>query len=482
MINVVGLGPGAKESLTLGALELLKKSKHVYLRTKNHPTVEFLDSIGIRYETYDYKYEKSLNFDDVYQFIAKDIIKKYKEFKDIVYAVPGHPLVAEKSVSILNKLCKEQNIPINIVPSVSFVDSVAECLNIDLVKGLKIINAFDIKNQILDKRIGTLITQVYDRFIASNVKIYLSNYYKDTTQIYFIKAAGVKEIQSVRKIALYELDRQKDIDHLTSVYVPSDMDNTKDFYDLLNIMEILRSKNGCPWDREQTHETLKKSLIEECYEVIEAINEKDNDELVEELGDVLFQVVFHSQIGKEEGMFNINDVIVGICNKMINRHPHVFGDVSAKNSKEVLDNWDKIKKSEQKLNTYTDSLRHVPKELPALMRAFKVQEKASRAGFDCRDVELLFEKVKKQFYNVKNVYKFKNKVRITEELGNLIFDIVNIARILDIDPEYALNYTIGKFIKRFEYMENELQKRGLELDEISFKQMIELWNKAKNIN
>ncbi|WP_125154109.1 nucleoside triphosphate pyrophosphohydrolase [Clostridium rectalis] len=479
MIKVVGLGPGAKEALTLGTIDVLKQCKHVYLRTHKHPTVEYLKDFGIEFTTFDNKYEQMDSFDEVYQSIAKDIIKNYEEFHDIVYAVPGHPLVAEKSVINLLKLCREENIDIDILPAVSFVDSMMEALKLDPIEGIKIIDAFDIKNQLLDKRVGTIITQVYNKFIASEVKLTLLEYYKDETEIYFVRAAGVKGLQSVRKIPIYELDRQLDIDYLTSIFIPKDENNNNDFYDLLNIMEKLRSGDGCPWDRDQTHESLKKYLIEESYEVIDAIDNNDDDGIVEELGDVLLQVVFHSQIGKEEGFFNINDVIKGICDKMITRHPHVFNNMLVNSSEEVLDNWDKIKKKEKGFITYTEELKHIGKTFPALIRADKVQKKAAKVGFDWDKVEDAMEKVLEEFYEVKDVYKNNNREKILEEVGDLIFATVNVARFLDIDPEFALNYTIDKFISRFQYIEKSAVNMDVKLNEMTLEQMNQLWEESK---
>lgn len=478
MIKVVGLGPGAIDSLTIGTLEILKNGKNIYLRTEKHPTVDYLKSICIEFETYDNRYEENNNFDDVYRSIAEDLIDKHEIYGDIIYGVPGHPLVAETSVKLLIKLCAKNKINIEIFPAVSFIDAVIQSLKLDPIEGLKIIDAFDIKNQVLDKRVGLLITQVYSVSIASDVKLALLEYYNADMEIYFVRAAGIKDLESTRKICLYELDRQKDIDYLTSIYIPKDLDATKDFYDLIKVMDTLRDKNGCAWDMQQTHESLKTYLIEECYEVLEAIDAKDEDNIIEELGDVLLQVIFHSKIGKEEGYFNINDVIRGITNKMIDRHPHIFKVSESKTTKQVLESWENIKKKEKGFSSYTDTLKHVPKNLPGLMRAGKVQQKASKVGFDFESVEPAMEKVLEELREVRNVYKGNNRAKILEEVGDLVFSTVNIARLLDIDPEFAVNYTIDKFINRFAYIEESASNKGLDLNCMSLAEMDELWNES----
>jgi tetrapyrrole methylase family protein/MazG family protein len=481
MIKIVGLGPGAKDALTIGTLELLKSSHKVLFRTEKHPNVEYLKTQGVIFETYDSFYEKYDSFDEVYKNIAEDIIEKHVQCRDLVYAVPGHPLVAEKSVTLLLKLCEENNIEVEILPAVSFIDAVMESLRIDPIEGIKIIDAFDINNQVLDKRVGLIITQVYNGFIASETKLALSEYYSDDTEIYFVRAAGVKEIESIRKIKLYDLDRQEDIDYLTSIYIPRDLNNTVDFHDLLKVMDTLRGEDGCPWDMEQSHESLKRYLIEECYEVLEAIDENNDEMLVEELGDVLLQVVFHAQIGKEDGYFNINDIIKAITNKMILRHPHVFGDVKVKGSEEVLTNWEDIKGKEKNFSSYTDTLKHVAKNLPGLIRAEKVQGKAAKVGFDWNNADPALEKVLEELEEVKDVYKTNNRAKIQEEVGDLIFAAVNVARLLDIDPEFAVNYTIDKFIKRFQFIEESAGKKGLDLKDMTLDEMDQLWNEAKNV-
>ena len=479
MITVVGLGPGSKDALTIGVLEILKNNKNIYFRTEKHPNVEYLKSMGVNFETCDRFYEKYNNFDDIYKAIANELIAIHEEKGDLVYAVPGHPLVAEKSVTLLLQLCEENGIESKLMPSVSFIDAVIESLKLDPIEGLKVVDAFDIRNQVMDKRIGMVITQVYNKFIASETKLVLCEYYRDDTDIVFVRAAGVEGQESIRTIKLYDLDRQDDIDYLTSIYIPKKQEETKDFQDLLDVMSVLRSEDGCMWDLEQTHESLKRYLIEECYEVIEAIDEEDDEKLVEELGDVLLQIVFHAQIGKEDGYFNINDIVQGITNKMISRHPHIFSDVKVDNADEILSNWDEIKKKEKSINTYTDELKHIPKCFPGLIRADKVQRKAAKVGFDWDDVKPAMEKVLEELEEIKDVYKSGEVSRIQEEVGDLIFATVNIARLLDIDPEFAVNYTIDKFIKRFQFIEESGIRKGLDMKSMTLDEMDALWNEAK---
>lgn len=480
MIKIVGLGPGSPEALTIGTVKALEEGKNIYFRTEKHPTVDYLRGKIKEFETYDHYYETSNSFDEVYENIAKDIINKYLEVKEIIYAVPGHPLVAEKSVFNLIKLCEENKIEYKILPAVSFIDAMMDALKIDPIEGLKIIDAFDMKNQILDKRIGTIITQVYNPLIASEVKLKLLEYYNDDTEIYYVRAAGIILEESIRKIPLYELDMQDDIDYLTSIYIPKDMNNKKDFNDLIEIIDTLRGENGCPWDMEQTHESVKNQLLEEAYEVIESINNDDIDGMIEELGDVLLHVVFHASIGKDDGYFNIYDIVESISSKMIYRHPHVFGESEVNNSEEVLNNWDELKKKEKNFKTITEEMNAVASTLPSLIRAHKVQKKASKVGFDWDNVEDAALKVKEELKEVLDVYKSNNKEKIKDEVGDLIFACVNVARILNIDEEEAVNSTVQKFIRRFSFIEETALKSNKNLSEMTLEEMDELWNKAKN--
>ena len=272
---------------------------------------------------------------------------------------------------------------------------------------------------------------------------------------------------------------QEDIDYLTSVYIPKDVDNKKDFYDLVNTIEILRSENGCAWDREQTHESIKNSLLEEAYEVIEAIEDDNIDGLIEELGDVLLQVVFHSVIGKEDGYFNISDVIEAITSKMIYRHPHVFGDISINNSKEVLDNWDELKKTEKNYETITEEINGIAKTLPSLIKAHKVQKKVAKVGFDFESIDEAVKKIEEEITEVLDVYKTNNREKIIIEVGDLLFACVNVSRLLNVDEEEALNKSTKKFIKRFSFIEDNLLKQGKELKNVTLDEMNSLWEEAK---
>lgn len=251
------------------------------------------------------------------------------------------------------------------------------------------------------------------------------------------------------------------------------------FDDLLEIMARLRGENGCPWDREQTHESLRIYLLEEAYEVLEALNAGDMHKFCNELGDLLLQIVFHAQIAKENGVFDIEDVTTEVCSKLISRHPHIFGNVKADTAEQVLENWEAIKKKEKKIDSQTGVLKDVPSNLPALMRSYKVQQKAAQVGFDWDNIEDVFRKVDEEIQELKDVYKSKNMERITDELGDTFFALVNLSRFLKVQPELALTGTIRKFINRFEYIEQQSRKAGKRLEDMSLAEMDELWNEAK---
>jgi tetrapyrrole methylase family protein/MazG family protein len=256
------------------------------------------------------------------------------------------------------------------------------------------------------------------------------------------------------------------------------MNSTYTFEQLLDIMRKLRAPGGCPWDAEQTHESLTRYLLEETYEVIEAIDERSPQHLQEELGDLLLQPVFHAAIAEESGSFTMNDVISTLCDKLIRRHPHVFGDLEIKTSDQQIENWEKIKKME-KGDERPSALSGVPAHLPALMKAHKISEKASRVGFDWEHADQVFAKVMEELHEFEEAWAGGNPTRMEDELGDLLFAIANLGRFLTINPEEALRKTITRFEKRFKFVETELINRGIPMQNATLEEMDVLWEEAK---
>ncbi len=270
---------------------------------------------------------------------------------------------------------------------------------------------------------------------------------------------------------LTDNERQERIDRLLKC-------ESYGFEDLVEVVTILRSNVGCPWDKEQTHKSLRKDFIEETYEVIEAIDTEDPKLLREELGDVMLQVVFHADIEHEEGRFDINDVANDICAKLIHRHPHVFGELKLDNSADVLENWDKIKGVEKQRNTLTDKLRSIPPMLPALMRAQKVGKKAS--FFDFETTEEVYDKLNEEIAEVRGASESGDREAVAEELGDLLLTVTSLARKLEVDSEQALYNATNKFLDRFEKVENAVLSQGKTVEEMTMSELDAVWNSIKH--
>lgn len=249
--------------------------------------------------------------------------------------------------------------------------------------------------------------------------------------------------------------------------------------DLVEIMRILRSEDGCPWDREQTHESIRKNFIEETYEAIEAINKQDSHLLCEELGDVLMQVVFHAQMEAEKQVFDFSDVADGVCKKLIERHPHVFGEVEVRSSDEVLRNWEQIKSASKSRKTVADKMQSVPRELPALMRADKIQRQAAKVGFDWDALSDAAKKISEEEAELSAAIAANDRANTVEELGDLLFAVVNVARKLDIDPEEALTQATDKFQTRFTAVEALANARSISMAESDLAVLDKLWDEVK---
>ncbi len=251
---------------------------------------------------------------------------------------------------------------------------------------------------------------------------------------------------------------------------------------LVDIIELLRSEEGCPWDRVQTHKSLRSCLLEEAYETADAIDKDDMDNLEEELGDVLLQVVFHANLGSEENRFDLRSIANRECEKMLRRHPHVFLNKNSESIDKVLEKWENVKRKERGTATHTDSLRNVPNALPALIRSYKIQKKAAEVGFDWDDVSDAFSKVKEETGELLEIYRGNDEASIMEEVGDLLFAVVNVARFLGVNPEEALNFTSSKFIDRFGFIEDSAKLQGKRLEDMNLEEMDKLWEQAKARN
>lgn len=254
----------------------------------------------------------------------------------------------------------------------------------------------------------------------------------------------------------------------------------KGFQRLVELMAKLRGPDGCPWDRKQTPDSLKPFLVEECYEVVDALEDGSPDKIREELGDLLFQIVFHARIAEEQGQFTMEDVITSIHEKMVRRHPHVFGDERLSTDKEVLANWEEIKKKEKGNLDRKSVLEGVPKELPSLLRAHRLQERAARVGFDWAHLNEVLPKLDEEVAEFKESLKAEDAGKIEEELGDLFFTLVNVSRFLGVNPDEALRKTISKFIHRFRAIEEHAANAGRSLNDMTLDEMEALWQKSKD--
>lgn len=517
-IIVVGLGPGSAGHLSVETLDVLKSGAKVILRTAVHPSVSYLQQQGIQFTACDDFYENGASFDEVYQKIVALLLQEGSK-QEIVYAVPGSPLVAERTVVMLREQVRDACLPLKILPAMSFLDLAYVDLGIDPIAGLRIIDAQDFEALTAAGQYPLMITQVYSKLVASDVKINLMDVLEDEAQLYFLRNLGLPN-EECRPIKLYELDRQPHIDHLTSVFIPaqkqaaveaidtplmsdreflakleaeggtvgcSDVDDyiadidmmPVDIMPLVKVMYKLRSPGGCPWDIEQTHSSIRRNLVEEVYELLEAIDANDTIGMAEELGDVLMQVVFHAQMASEAGSFDLQYVIDGVTEKLVHRHPHVFGTVAVKDSAEVLKNWEAIKAEEKKERT--QALDGVSPGLPALMRAYKLHSKASKVGFDWPDNAGVWEKVLEELQELEEAAAQGTTAQKEHELGDLLFILAGYARHIGLEPEVALNAANNRFISRFSYVEQKVLASGKTWQDFSLAELDAFWDQAKKL-
>ncbi len=471
-IYVIGLGPGNIDDLTKKAIDRIESGDRNYLRTVHHPTVAYLDEKAIDYESFDHIYDEMENFDQVYDTIVQSLAKLAEE-GDVNYLVPGHPLVAERSV----KKLLEEDLDIEIVAGLSFLEPVFELVGRDPVDGFLLLDGIDLKHWDLDINKDIIITQVHNSFILSDIKLELAEVYGDYHQVYFIQNAGLKNKEVCIKEEIYNLDRNNEPNLLTALYIPR-KEEAHSFRDLLKTMDILRGEDGCPWDRKQSHESIRGAAIEEAYELVYAIDRDDTDNMIEELGDLLLQSIFHSQIAQEEGSFNIYEVLQVLVDKLIYRHPAVFMDKNLAKADEMVYNWDVLKYEKRGIEALYEKMEDT-KELPSLLRSYKIQDKAAKVGFDWDTIEGPILKLREEYEEVLEAIASENKMAMEEEIGDLLFSVVNLSRFIGVNPEIAIRKTIDKFIARFKHMEKLAKARDLQLEELDLESLDRLWVEAK---
>jgi tetrapyrrole methylase family protein/MazG family protein len=396
----------------------------------------------------------------------------------VIYAVPGHPLVGESTVTRILARAEQIGLPVQIVSSGSFITPILVSLGLDALSGLQIADATDLAAQYhpaLNPDQPAIVGQLYSRELASEVKLTLMNQYPDDYLVKLMHAAGTAE-ERIETIPLHELDHHE-VGHLTSLYVPP-LPQPSGFETFQGTIAHLRAPDGCPWDREQTHQSLRRNLLEETYEALDALDADDAEALREELGDLLLQIVLHSQIAVESGEFSMADVIATIDAKLKRRHPHVFGDVQVSGVGDVVANWEAIKKNERDENGQESksALDGVPVDLPALTQAEAYGDRAARVGFDWSDVGGVLDKVSEELREIQEAGDSDERA---EEFGDLLFALVNAARWMKIDPEAALRSANRKFADRFRQVEAQARAQSLNLKEMSVPDLDRLWESAK---
>lgn len=498
LLTVVGLGTGDHTQLTLGIWQRLKDAEHLYVRTEHHPVVEYLRDNQVRYKPLDSVYEKHDNFPAVYDEIANRLVEKALEFpfEEIVYAVPGHPMVAESTVKLLKERCPAAGIELQILGGESFLDQAFTRLGFDPIEGFQLLDASQISAAVLSPQLHSIIGQVYDMYTASDVKLGLMELYPDDYEVVVGHALGIPGLERIQRVPLHELDRVEGYGNLSLIWVPrTDEDRVRNrtFARLHEIVNILRSPGGCPWDQEQTHQSIRKNLIEETYEVLETIDDDDPTAMQEELGDLLLQVMLHAQMEEETGTFTAYDVIQGLNDKLLFRHPHVFGDRHAEDAEAALQSWEQMKVEEKqqkgKNKEQASVLDGVPRDLPALMKAYKLQKKARKVGFDWARVEDVLDKVAEELQELQEAIRGcsaqpddEEALRaVQEEFGDLLFAAVNVSRFIHVDPEEALAMTNRKFVNRFRYIEEQLRINGKSFDQTDLLEMEQWWQEAKRL-
>jgi tetrapyrrole methylase family protein / MazG family protein len=470
-VVVVGLGPGDPGLLSLAAAAAVERIPRRFLRTSRHPSAAAVPGAA----TFDAVYDEASDMADVYRAIVEALVEAAAE-GEVLYAVPGSPLVAERTVELLRA---DARVEVDVVPAVSFLDLVWARLGVDpLAAGVRLVDGHRFAVEAAGERGPLLVAQCDSRLVLSDVKLAADG----GSEVTVLQRLGLPD-EAVRTVAWDDLDRSVEPDHLTCLWIPALAPPVA--AELASFAELVRTlRDRCPWDREQTHQSLTRHLLEETYEVLEAIDGLGPDgegivHLEEELGDLLFQVVFHATLAAEEGWFTLADVARGIHDKLVRRHPHVFGEVAAETAGQVMSNWEQIKKAEK---GRTSLMEGIPGHLPSLLYAHKVQRKAASVGFDWAGVAGAWPKIAEETAELEAAMLAAAEVpdpSVVDELGDLLFAIVNVARHLQVDPEAALRAATAKFRDRFEAVEHLAVEQGHELSRLDLPALDALWDEVK---
>ncbi len=466
-VVVAGLGPAGPELVTAATLAAIERVPHRYLRTRRHPAASAVPEAA----SFDAFYEEASTLDEVYERIVGALVEGARSHGEVLYLVPGSPGVAERSVALLRH---QRQVMVEVLPAMSFLELAWARLEDPLGSGARLVDARRFAEEAAGERGPLLVVQCDSRLVLSQVKLSVD---EGPAEVTVLQRLGLPD-EAVFRVAWDELDRAVEPDHLTSLWVPTLAAPVGG--ELVRLAELVRTlRQRCPWDREQTHQSLTRHLLEEAYEVVEAIEDLGRagadglsggySELEEELGDLLFQVCFHSTLASEEGHFTLADVARGVHDKLVRRHPHVFGDAEAGDAGQVVANWERSKKAEKSRGSIMDG---VPAALPSLLLALKVQRRAAAEGFDWESVEGAYSKVAEELTELRTDPS-------EQELGDLLFAVVNVARHLGLDPEAALRGATAKFRDRFMAVERLAVERGVELSALDLRGLDELWDEVK---
>ena len=474
-LTIVTLGTGDELFLTRAVEKALHSAGQVILRTERHPMADFLRAEGIAFASLDSLYEECEDFDVFNKAAAVKLLSLCGD-GPVCYAVSDAAFDA--TVSTLQRL-KPRDAQVTVIPGVSQSQRCLALVEGDTC-GVRVYTATDFLMGRVSPEENLLLLEMHSRECAGDCKLKLMDAMPEEMNILFFTGSEKTGALTAKTIPLYELDRQKKYDHLSAAYVPAvpmEGRSRYDMDDLVHVMEILRSPEGCPWDREQTYESLLPNLLEECWEYIQAVRDGDVEHMVDELGDVLLHVAFQAEIGRQHGDFAIGDVTTAICRKMIERHPHVFAQEQAGDAEQVLEDWETRKRRQRGYDTIAQSMQGISSSLSPLMHAQKVQDKARKVGFDLSGPEQALSRVREQLSQAED--SLKDGCISQELLGDMLFSMAALCRLLGQQADFRLREATDRFIRRFENMEKQIKKDGKSIGDLTLSEMDVYWNGGK---